>query len=109
MGIDIDRLSEAELVDLNRRIVARLRLLAQVRAHAEMLRFKVGERVSFRPDGRGPVVGVIARYNRRTVTIIAEDGQQWNVSPGLVTRVEPSSRPADATAARPRSNVIALK
>jgi hypothetical protein len=104
MSIDIDRLSEAELVDLNRRIVARLRLLAQVRAHAEMLRFKVGDRVSFRPDGRGPVVGMITRYNRRTVTVIADDGQQWNVSPGLVAKVEPS-RPAT----RPRSNVIALK
>jgi hypothetical protein len=47
MGIDIDRLSEAELVDLNRRIVERLRLLAQMRAHAQMLEFKVGDRVTF--------------------------------------------------------------
>lgn len=104
MTIDIDQLNEAELVDLNRRIVERLRLLAQVRAHAEMLRFKVGDRVSFRPDGREPVQGMITRYNRRTVTVITDDGQQWNVAPGLVTKVAPS-RPAT----RPRSNVIALK
>ena len=53
MEIDIDHLSEAELVDLNRRVVARLRLLAQVRAHAEMLAFKVGERLGAggRPQG----------------------------------------------------------
>jgi len=34
MRIDIDSLSEAALVDLNNRVVARLRLLAEMRAHA---------------------------------------------------------------------------
>ena len=43
MKIDIDRLAEAELVDLNHRIVERLRLLQQMRSHVQMLEFKVGE------------------------------------------------------------------
>lgn len=33
MTIDIDRLTEAELIDLNHRIVERLRFLQQMRAH----------------------------------------------------------------------------
>jgi len=37
MRIDIDQLTEAELVDLNNRIVERLRVLSQMRAHARML------------------------------------------------------------------------
>ena len=53
MKIDIDQLSEAELIDLNNRIVARLRFLHQMRAHVEMLEFKIGDRVSFQPRGRG--------------------------------------------------------
>jgi hypothetical protein len=40
--IDIDRLSEAELVDLHHRIVERLRFLEQMRAHARMLDFSIG-------------------------------------------------------------------
>ncbi len=36
MTIDIDRLTEAELVDLNNRIVERLRILSQMRAHASI-------------------------------------------------------------------------
>jgi hypothetical protein len=105
MGIDIDRLSEAELVDLNRRIVERLRLLAQMRAHAQMLEFKAGDRVTFRADGPAPVTGVLTRYNRRTVTVIA-DGRQWTVAPSLL----PKAGPARAkTQSRPGSNVIALK
>jgi len=44
--INIDELSEAELIDLNHRIVERLRFLSQMRAHSEMLDFKIGERVT---------------------------------------------------------------
>jgi hypothetical protein len=51
VAIDIDKLTEPELVDLNNRIVARLRFLQQMRAHASMLAFSLGERVSFQPDG----------------------------------------------------------
>lgn len=47
MAIDIDKLTEPELVDLNNRIVARLRFLQQMRAHAAMLEFSLGERVTF--------------------------------------------------------------
>ena len=87
MKIDIDRLSEAELVDLNHRIVERLRLLQQMRSHVQMMEFKIGERVQFQPDGHPPVTGVLTRYNRKTVTVIAETGQQWNVAPQFLQRV----------------------
>lgn len=88
MKIDIDRLTEAELVDLNNRIVARLRFLAQMRSHAEMLEFSIGDRVSFHPPGRTPKVGVLTRYNKRTVTVITDTGEQWNVAPAYLRRAE---------------------
>lgn len=40
--INIDRLTEAELIDLNNRFVERLRFLNQMRAHSEMLEFRIG-------------------------------------------------------------------
>jgi hypothetical protein len=80
MKIDIDKLTEPELIDLNNRIVERLRFLNQMRAHAEMLEFRIGDRVSFQPQGRSPVVGMLTRYNRKTVTVITDDGQHWNVA-----------------------------
>jgi hypothetical protein len=49
MNINIDELTEAELVDLNHRIVERLRFLNQMRAHTKMLEFKIGDRVSLNP------------------------------------------------------------
>ncbi|MGQ0834450.1 MAG: hypothetical protein ACT4O5_05900 [Gammaproteobacteria bacterium] len=90
MPIDIDGLTEAELVDLNHRIVERLRFLQQMRAHSRMLEFRIGDRVSFRPDAGPPVAGVITRYNRKTVTLIAEDGRRWNVAPGFLSKVSES-------------------
>jgi hypothetical protein len=81
MKVDIDRLTEAELVDLNHRIVERLRVLHHMRSHVQMVEFRIGERVEFQPDGQPPVVGVLTRYNRKTVTVIADSGQRWNVAP----------------------------
>jgi hypothetical protein len=94
MTIDIDRLTEAELVDLNHRIVARLRFLQQMRAHADMLEFKIGDRVTFRPSGQHQIEGMLTRYNKKTVTVITDDGRQWNVSPQLLSKVISSASPS---------------
>ena len=90
MKIDIDKLTEAELTDLNNRIVERLRFLSQMRAHARMLEFKIGDRVSFQPEGHHGLVGMLTRYNRKSVTVITDDGQRWNVSPTLLRRADDS-------------------
>jgi hypothetical protein len=86
MKIDIDRLTEAELIDLNHRIVARLRFLNQMRAHSDMLEFKIGDRVTFQPPGQEQVQGMLTRYNRKTVTVISDNGRQWNVSPHFLSK-----------------------
>ncbi len=90
--IDIDSLSEEELIELNHKVVARLRFLNQMRSHSAMLDFRIGERVKFHPDGNPEVIGTLTRYNKKTVTVISDSGQHWNVSPSLLTRLEsPSS------------------
>jgi hypothetical protein len=86
--INIDELTEAELVDLNHRIVERLRFLNQMRAHQQMLGFKIGDRVAFHPEGHPPVIGMLTRYNKKTVTVITDDGMHWNVSPRFLRRAE---------------------
>jgi hypothetical protein len=96
MQIDIDKLTEAELVDLNHRIVERLRFLSQMHAHAEMLEYKIGDRVAFRPAGRGELVGMLTRYNRKTVTVITDDGQRWNVSPSLIHKIDQTAPTASS-------------
>ena len=86
--LDIDGLRDPELIDLNNRIVERLRFLHQARAHSRMLDFSVGDKVSFHPEGSEPLLGVLTRYNKKRVTVITEQGQRWNVSPNLLRKVK---------------------
>jgi hypothetical protein len=86
--INIDHLTEAELIDLNHRIVQRLRLMSQVNAHKAMLEFRIGDRVTFEPEGGTPVFGILTRYNKKSVTVITDDGHRWNVSPRFLRLAE---------------------
>jgi hypothetical protein len=104
MGIDIDNLTEAELIDLNNRIVERLKFLHQARSHRRMLDFRIGDRVAFQPEGRGMVVGMLTRYNKKTVTVITAEGERWNVAPNLLHRVVESSSTRDGN-----PNVIPMR
>lgn len=104
MRIDIDKLNEAELIDLNHRIVERLRFLNQMRAHADMLEFRIGDRVAFQSQRDELILGMLTRYNKKTVTVITDDGQHWNVSPQFLRKAESS-----ASAGGDSSNVVRLK
>lgn len=94
--INIDQLSESELIDLHNRVVERLRFLNQMRAHSQMLEFSIGDRVVFEPTGRPPVEGMLTRYNKKSVTVITDDGQRWNVSPDFLRKVERPKGPKSA-------------
>lgn len=88
MKIDIDALNYDELVALNHKIVERLKFLDAVNAHKEMMQFAPGDQVSFEPPGRGKQFGTLVKYNKKTVTVITESGQKWNVSPHLLRKVK---------------------
>ena len=76
-----------------------------MRSHAEMLDFRIGEKVQFRPAGHPELIGTVTRYNKKTVTVITEDGQHWNVSPSFLSKTETI---ADQNAHASDSNVVQL-
>ncbi|MFH1778202.1 MAG: hypothetical protein ABH952_11710 [Candidatus Omnitrophota bacterium] len=88
MKIDIEKLSEKELIELNHRIIERLKFLASMRNYHKMMEFNVGEKVSFEPMGSGKQTGTLVKYNKKTVTVITEDGIHWNVPPHLLSKVD---------------------
>ena len=88
--INIDDLNEAELADLNHRVVARLRFLREMHAHANMLEFRIGQNVEFDSGSSGTKIGVLTRYNKKTVTVITDSGERWNVAPCFIRSVEHS-------------------
>ena len=69
-----------------------------------MLEFRVGDRVRFQPTGHGVIEGMLTRYNRKTVTVITDDGHQWNVAPSFLSRAVQSASHSQAS-----TNVVRLK
>jgi hypothetical protein len=66
-----------------------------------MLKFSIGDRVTFE-DGQGrKVEGTLTRYNRKSVTVIGADGGHWNIAPSFLRKV-------DQAAASKTPNIIAL-
>ena len=57
-----------------------------------MLDFRIGDRVTFQPEGRPPLFGILTRYNKKTVTVITDSGQHWNVAPGLLRKAASADR-----------------
>jgi len=77
---------------LNRLIVERLKLISQARATGLMSSFSVGDHVGFQgTDGRA-LEGVVLRLNKKTVSVITDNGHQWNVGPGLLHLVKEAGR-----------------
>jgi hypothetical protein len=85
--IDINPLSIDELIALNHRVVERLKFLEKAQAHVDMMAYNLGARVSFETvEGRR--FGRLTKYNRKTVTVITEEGQQWRIPPHLISPVK---------------------
>jgi hypothetical protein len=84
----IRRMSEEDLRFLNRLIVERLKLIHQAHSTAMLARFTLGDRVSFPSSTGERKAGVIVRLNKKTASIVTDDGQQWNVHPAYLSSVD---------------------
>jgi len=97
VSIDLTRLSEVELLDLNRRIVEHLRLIRSARQLVDLAQLTVGMRVEFTTDDGRALQGDIVRLNRKTATVCYNPSGHWRVSPTLlrpIARTHGSGAPA---------------
>ena len=90
MKIKLDSLTYDELVELNQKIVERLKFLDTMHSHEEMMQFSIGEKVSFDAPGKGRQIATLIKYNKKTVSVITESGQKWNISPQVLSKVKNS-------------------
>lgn len=88
MKLDLALFTYDELIELNHKIVERLKFLDTMHAHEEMMQFSPGDKVSFQPSGRERQVGTLVKFNKKTVTVITESGQKWNISPQMLSKVK---------------------
>ena len=104
MAFDITKFSEAELIELNRRIVERLQLMRSAKNLTQLARFSVGMIVEFDAEDGRTITGTVARLNQKTATVITAAGR-WRISPSFlrpVPGVNGSATPAPRVVAMPR-------
>ena len=85
MTIELDDLSYDELLDLNDRILERLKILDARDALNAMMKFDVGAKVCFDSSKHGMQVGILIKFNQKTVTVFTGDGRRWKVLPQMLS------------------------
>ncbi|MBI2459269.1 MAG: hypothetical protein HYV53_01815 [Parcubacteria group bacterium] len=80
------RLNEDQLRIINRKIVERLKLINRAKSTVSLARFNLGDRAYFLYNGR-KMPGAIIRLNQKTATLRLDDGKEWLVAPGLLTKI----------------------
>lgn len=83
----IKNLGEEDLYFLHNVIVERLNLLSQARSTVEMSSFTKGDHVVFTARDGQVINGRVMRLNKKTVSILSDDGHKWNVAPSFLKRL----------------------
>lgn len=78
-------LNEAQLLQLHHMVTERLRLFHRAKSLNAMKDLNIGDTVFFDYAGE-KIRGIILRLNQKSVTLRAENGKQWKVSPQLLSR-----------------------
>jgi hypothetical protein len=104
MSINLESLSYEELLELNHKIIERLKFLDSMNTQQEMAKFNPGDEVYFSHPTQGKLTGTLLKYNQKTVTIVTTSGQRWNVSPHLLRKVVSSPKNTKKT-----GNIIDIK
>jgi len=79
-------MGEEDLRYLNRMVVERLNLLAQAKSTVQLALFAEGDRVCFTTNDGTEKHGVVLRLNKKTASLLTDDGQNWKVSPMLLRK-----------------------
>jgi hypothetical protein len=84
---NIEEMCVHELIALQHKISERIKLLIQIDSQEKMLNFEYGDKVTFKNYEGKTIVGIIERFNKKSVTILDDQGLGWRVSPQLVQKI----------------------
>ena len=85
--IDINGLSKRDLIDLNKRIVERINFLTRQDTSLKIANFNLYDLVTV---GNGPhqKYAFIVKINQKTIGIVCDNSEKWNVSPEMLAKVK---------------------
>ena len=88
MSIDIEHLSIEALIELNKRIVSRIKELRAQEQFKAATQFRMGDVVSFPNRDHVKTTGFIISIRKSTISVLTENNERWNISASLLTHEE---------------------
>lgn len=102
LDLDFDALPDEVLRWLHNRAAEVLNARTDARVQRKMSEFRFGDPVWFKhePSPGGRVHARVQKTNRKTISVVDEEGERWNVAPTLLRHLEPA--PEDDDESDPR-------
>ncbi len=82
-------MGEADLLFINKLIIERLHLIRQAKSTVALAQFSVGDHVAFKDNLDRWQFGVIEKLNKKTASVVTDQGERWKVSAGLLRKETP--------------------
>jgi hypothetical protein len=76
---DLSGFTTKELIELNHRVIDRLRELESYKSSVIMGNFRLGDPVFFMSSDGSPVSGVVVKKNQKTISVLDDSGNCWKV------------------------------
>lgn len=92
MNINIEPLNVEELIELNKKIISRIKDLRAQEQLKVAAQFRIGDLVSFQNRDHLKITGVIISVRKAKISILTENNERWDVSPALLTPEEAPSK-----------------
>ena len=83
----LEQLTIDELVLLNKLVVKRIKYLQSARNMQQMNKFFEGDYIYFLYNGK-KITGRIIKFNQKTVSVLTDNNEKWNVHPGFLKKDE---------------------
>ncbi len=87
----VNHLGEQDLLALNQLIAERIKVVRAEKKVQSMAAFEVGDAVFFTDKQQQRVDATVLRLNKKTLSLVTDDGERWNVAPELCQINEPTT------------------
>ncbi len=92
MTINIENLTIEELIDLNGKIVNRIKDLRTQEQMKAATQFRIGDVVSCIHQDKRKIIGFVLSIRKTKITILTEDNERWSVPASVLTPEESPSK-----------------
>jgi len=85
----LNKMSREELIQLNRMVVHRIKLMDDLKRMAANSQFRPGDRVSWKDNQGMYHEGIVTRINTKTISVQEDHDEEgiWRISAGALTKL----------------------